>query len=203
MTSQNIGQSDEAELIRRSLAGDGDAFGILVERYQGLAINISYRMIGELPLAEDLAQEAFLKAWLNLSSFRGESTFRSWLGRIVTNSTIDYVRRQARFPGSHEHWVAQIDTPAALIMQEETRERVRSAVLSLPMHCRAALVLREYEELSYKEIAQALGIPLGTVMSRLNYARNRLRELLEVDMHRDDDIASAGKKTVTNSEGEA
>jgi RNA polymerase sigma-70 factor, ECF subfamily len=136
-------------------------------------------MAGHAELAEDMVQEAFIKAWLNLPRFRGECSFRSWLGRIVTNTTIDYLRRNAATVILDEDVPSATASPQALAMQAESREQIRRAVLSLPAQSRAALVLREYEDLSYKEIAQVLDIPIGTVMSRLNYARGRLRELLE------------------------
>lgn len=171
--------AQERELIARSVAGDQDAFGVLVERYQRLAISIAYRMTGEIQLAEDLAQEAFVKAWLNLPKFRGESSFRSWLGRIVTNSTIDYLRAHTPEAELSELTPARSESPPVSVLKMELEEQVRAAVLSLPAQSRVALILREYEGMSYKEIASVLGIPMGTVMSRLNYARGKLRKMLE------------------------
>jgi len=140
---------------------------------------VVYRMCGDANLAEDSAQEAFIRAWRHLPSYRPHSPFRNWVYRIATNVALDMLRR--------ERETVDIDTlslvspdggPEALVEGEERGERVRQAVLALPPDSRAALVLREYEGLSYREIADTLGIPIGTVMSRLNYARNRLRESL-------------------------
>jgi len=168
----------ESRLIARSVAGDKDAFGALVQRYQRFACSVVYRMTGRPELAEDLAQEAFVRAWLHLANFRGESQFRTWLGRIVTNATIDYLRANKVDLALDERLPARGEPLPAQAMRSEVEETVRRAVLALPEESRAALILREYEGLSYKEIAGALDIPIGTVMSRLNYARTRLREML-------------------------
>lgn len=175
-------ESAESELIRSSIAGDQNAFAVLVNRYQRLATSIVYRMTGQSQLAEDLAQEAFIRAWLNLSTFKGESSFRSWLGHIVTNLTIDHLRRNKTELALDEQLPVQTISPQARALQAELRDQVRSAVLAIPPQSRAALVLREFEGLSYREIAGVLDIPIGTVMSRLSYARAKLRELLEPEL---------------------
>lgn len=182
----------EAILLARSRAGDKAAFGALAERYSSFAIGVAYRMTGNSQLAEDLAQEAFIKAWRKLPQFRGDCSFKVWLGRIVTNTTLDYLRRQnpeqpldeATLPAPPAE-----EAPLRHLEQEEMRQLVRQAVLSLPAQCRIALILREYEGLSYREISETLDIPMGTVMSRLHYARQLLREklapLLELPAHTD------------------
>ena len=118
-------------------------------------------------------------AWVQIHRFRSGSSFRNWLYRIATNATLDMLRREKE--------TVNIDTlplpspqdgPEAALERGERGDQVRQAVLALPAAARAVLVLREYEGLSYREIAEALEIPLGTVMSRLSYARTRLRELL-------------------------
>lgn len=182
----------EAVLLARSRAGDKDAFGALAQRYCSFAVGVAYRMTGSSQLAEDLAQEAFIKAWRKLPQFRGDCSFRVWLGRIVTNTTLDYLRRQnpeqpldeAVLPAPPAE-----DAPLRHLEREEMRQLVRQAVLSLPAQCRVALILREYEGLSYREIAETLDIPMGTVMSRLHYARQLLRDklapLVELPEHTD------------------
>ncbi len=170
---------NEAELIAQAQQGDRGAFGQLVRRHRGGVINVVYRMCGDANLADEAAQEAFIRAWQHLPGYRPRSPFRNWLYRIATNAARDALRREAR--------TVDIDTvpvtdstqgPQAAVEAQELGERVQQAVLSLPPASRAVLVLREYEGLSYKEIADTLGIPMGTVMSRLNYARNLLRESL-------------------------
>jgi RNA polymerase sigma-70 factor (ECF subfamily) len=170
---------EELDLVVRAQGGDKRAFGELVRRHRKGVVNVVYWMCGDANVAEDAAQEAFIRAWQHLPSYRPRSPFRNWLYRIATNAARDSLRR--------ERDVADIDAldlpssdpgPGAVVERKERGAQVREAVLELPPASRAVLVLREYEGLSYREIADTLGIPIGTVMSRLNYARNRLREAL-------------------------
>lgn len=169
----------ESELITAAQQGDRRAFGELVRQHRAGVINVVYRMCGDAHVAEDAAQEAFIRAWQHLPNYRPRSPFRNWVYRIATNVAVDVLRREKE--------TVDIDTlpliasnggPEAAVEGQEQSERVQQAVLALPQASRAALVLREYEGLSYREIAEMLDIPIGTVMSRLNYARNRLRESL-------------------------
>jgi RNA polymerase sigma-70 factor (ECF subfamily) len=173
----------ELDLITRAQQGDRQAFGELVRRHREGAINVVYRMCGDADLAEDAAQEAFVRAWQHLASYRPRSPFRNWVYRIATNVALDALRRERETVDVDTLVLATPDEgPEAAAIGEERIERVRQAVLALPPASRAALVLREYEGLSYREIADTLDIPIGTVMSRLNYARNRLRESLAPDL---------------------
>ena len=138
-----------------------------------------YRMCGDANLAEDAAQEAFIRAWQHLANYRPRSPFRNWVYRIATNVALDVLRREKETVDVEVLPLTSSNRgPEATVARKERGERVRQAVLALPPASRAALVLREYEGLSYQEIADTLDIPIGTVMSRLNYARNRLRKLL-------------------------
>jgi len=169
----------ELELIARAKQGDRQAFGELVRRHREGVINVVYRMCGDANLAEDAAQEAFIRAWQHLPSYRPRSPFRNWVYRIATNAARDTLRRERETVDIDELSLATPDAgPETMVEGEERGERVRMAVLALPPASRSVLTLREYEGLSYREIADTLGIPIGTVMSRLNYARNRLRESL-------------------------
>jgi RNA polymerase sigma-70 factor (ECF subfamily) len=140
-------------------------------------------MSGDLQFAEEAAQEAFLRAWQRLNTYRPEFSFRNWVFAIAANLAIDNLRREPKTVD-----LEATLTPAAGDSPEEQVEanlragRVRQSILSLPAASRAVLVLREYEGLSYREIGEMLGIPIGTVMSRLNYARSRLRELLAAEL---------------------
>jgi RNA polymerase sigma-70 factor (ECF subfamily) len=139
-------------------------------------------MCGDAQVAEDAAQETFIQAWLHLASYRSQSSLRNWLYRIAVNAATDMLRREKRILPTALEDLQLSDPkpgPEAVFSQEERIALVKKAVLSLPDACRAVLVLREYEGLSYHEIADALEIPVGTVMSRLNYARKVLRERLE------------------------
>jgi len=173
----------EGQLVARSREGDKEAFGELVHRYQRLVIGIAYRMSGDAALAEDAAQDAFLRAWQSLPSFehRGAGSFRAWLCRITINITTDRLRRAHPTVALEAQSLPGGLRPDEAYLRSEEAQAVREAILRLPEASRAALILREYEGLSYREIAEALNIPMGTVMSRLNYARRKLREELEAN----------------------
>jgi RNA polymerase sigma-70 factor (ECF subfamily) len=169
----------ELELITQAQRGDRQAFGELVRHHREGVINVVYRMCGDANLAEDAAQEAFIRAWQHLPNYQPRSPFRNWVYRIATNAARDVLRRERETVDVDELPLAASDEgPEAITEREERGERVRQAVLALPPAGREVLVLREYEGLSYREIADTLGIPIGTVMSRLNYARNHLRKSL-------------------------
>ena len=169
----------ELGLIRQAQRGDRRAFGELVRRHREGTINVVYRMCGDAALAEEAAQEAFIRAWTNLPKYKPRSPFRNWLYRIAVNVARDALRRERPSVDIDSVVVASPERgPEAAAEVEESSQRVRQAVLDLPPASRSVLVLREYEDLSYREIADTLGIPIGTVMSRLNYARGLLRQTL-------------------------
>jgi RNA polymerase sigma-70 factor (ECF subfamily) len=169
----------ELELITQAQQGDRQAFGELVRHHREGVVNVVYRMCGDANLAEDAAQEAFIRAWQHLPSYQPRSPLRNWVYRIATNVALDMLRRERETVDIDALSLATSNKgPEAMVEGKERGEHVRQAVLALPPASRVVLVLREYEGLSYQEIADTLGIPIGTVMSRLNYARNRLRESL-------------------------
>jgi RNA polymerase sigma-70 factor, ECF subfamily len=174
---------NEHRLVCQAQNGDRDAFGDLVCLYRLPVIQVVYRMCGDARLAEDAAQKAFIQAWLHLPGFRPHSSFRNWLYRIAVNAALDVLRREK--PGLD---IEQVDLPAQSeqmenrLEQGERLQTVRRAVLELPEASRAVLILREYEGFTYQEIAETLEIPLGTVMSRLNYARKCLLERLRMEL---------------------
>lgn len=171
--------SDEQAWIAGALRGDRQAFGELVRRHRAGVVNVVYRMCGEPALAEDAAQEAFLRAWRNLERYQPRFSFRSWVYRIALNVAVDALRRERPTTDLSDALLgAHTDSPEAQVERQQQAEQVRQAVLALPPASRAVLVLREYEGLTYHEMAEALEIPLGTVMSRLNYARSQLRRVL-------------------------
>jgi len=173
----------ETGLIEKSRQGDRSSFGELVCQYQPGVVHVVYRMCSDLDLAEDAAQEAFLRAWLHLDSFQTGSSLRNWLYRIAINVALDRLRREKGTLQDLEtiEVADPAEGPEAELLHKETRQRVQQAIQSLSEANRAVLVLREYGSLSYQEIAGTLDIPIGTVMSRLNYARSRVRDLLEID----------------------
>ena len=176
---------DENGLIEQARRGDRNAFGELVSRYYPGVVRVVYRLCGDTGLAEDMAQEAFLRGWINLPSFRPQSSLRNWLYRIAVNATLDVLRRRKDEPledQADRMYPDQADGPETTLIEKERVALLQQAMRSLPEAARSVLVLREYGGLSYQEIANVLEVPVGTVMSRLNYARNRLRELLKGDL---------------------
>ncbi len=181
-----ISQANETELVTRAQHGDRNAFSELVRIHAQGVMNVVYRMCGNMHVAEDAAQETFIQAWLRLPSYRQKSSLRNWLYRIAVNTAIDMLRKEKRIlPNAVEdlHLMATQAGPEATFLSGEQTELVQGAISTLPDASRAVLILREYEDLSYKEIANALDIPVGTVMSRLNYARKLLKEQLEVHLY--------------------
>ena len=180
-TAARMTAIDETELVHRAKNGERNAFSELVCIHAQGVRNVIYRMCGDAQIAEDAAQETFIQAWLHLSSYRPQTSLRNWLYRIAFNAATDMLRKEQRIlPNALEDLQLSdpLPGPEAVFSQEERTTLVKKAILSLPDACRAVLVLREYEEMSYHEIAEALDIPLGTVMSRLNYARKLLKERL-------------------------
>ena len=171
----------EADLIARAQKGDRDAFGELVRQHHAGVVNVVYRMCGDVELAEDAAQDAFIQAWLHLPSFRPGTSLRNWIYRIAVNAALDVLRREPKTPLVDLETLSMPDSsagPETVLLEKERAFAVQRAILSLTEANRSVLTLREYGGLSYQEIAATLNIPLGTVMSRLNYARDRLKEKL-------------------------
>jgi RNA polymerase sigma-70 factor (ECF subfamily) len=166
----------EQDLVTSAQAGDRGAFGELVQLHLRGVVNLVYRLSGELAFSEDIAQEAFIRAWEKLPGYLPNSPFRNWLYRIATNAAIDALRRRKEEVNIDGVVVSAPGSSLEQKLEHKQRdETIRQAVLSLPLASRSVLILREYQQLSYAEIAATLEIPLGTVMSRLNYARTTLR----------------------------
>jgi len=173
---------DEIQLVIQAQNGDRNAFSELVRVHAQGVRNVVYRMCGDVQVAEDAAQETFIRAWQNLSSYRPQTSLRNWLYRIAVNAGTDMLRKEKRILPDDIRDLHLTDggpTPEKLVSKQERAMLVQKAILSLPDTSRAVLVLREYEELSYQEISTTLDIPVGTVMSRLNYARKLLKNKLE------------------------
>lgn len=182
-------------LISRAAKGDEDAFSTLMERYEKLVFNLAYQYTQNREDAADVSQEVFLKLWRTLPSFRGESSFTTWLFRITQNSALDLLRKRSGSPtvsltvesddGEEEGRERDLadptveHDPAASAEQKERTSAVRAAIASLRADHREILVLREMRGFSYSEIAEMLGLELGTVKSRINRARIQVKEFLE------------------------
>ncbi len=175
------GDAEERRLIDRSAAGDQEAFRQLVIRHHRLVINVAFRALGELSLAEDVAQEVFLKVYKALPGYRHEKPFKHWLHRVAANAVTDALRRRrpvVSLDGMAQPPASRESDPMDVATRHDLQKAVRQAIASLPSHYRDTIALQAFGELSYEEIAKTLDVPLGTVMSRLNGAKRLLRERL-------------------------
>ena len=187
-------QLDE-ELVARVQQGDKKAFDLLVLKYQHRIIQLVNRYVKDHSEAQDVAQEAFVKAYRALGSFRGEAAFYTWLYRIAINTAKNYLVARARRNSDYEVDIQDaevtdsipqlqgVETPERLLISEEIVETIRTAIDKLPEDMRIAIMLREFEGMSYEEIAATMDCPVGTVRSRLFRAReaidNKLNPLLD------------------------
>ena len=181
----------DQELVRRVQAGDQSAFNLLVLKYQHRVLKLVGRFVNDPTEAEDVAQEAFLKAYRALASFRGDSAFYTWLYRIAINTAknalVSQRRRPVDFdldlqdPDQYERQarLKEADTPEGVLLTDEIRTVVEEAMEQLPEDLRTAIVLRELEGLSYEEIAEAMDCPVGTVRSRIFRAREAIDKKLK------------------------
>lgn len=185
----NPSASAETDLVERARGGDARAFDRLVQEHYVLAYNTAYRMLGNPDQAEDATVEAFARAYRSLDRFRSESSFSTWLYRIVTNVCLDYLRGPTQHTisldegsgddGSLSREVPdESDNPALTALQHRRQQAVHGALLQLSSEHRAVLVLYDLNGFSYEEVGAILGIPVGTVKSRLNRARHALKEEL-------------------------
>ena len=196
-------RDQESAIVRKVLDGDANAFETLVLEYEKNVYNIALRMTGNSEDAADMTQEAFIKAYNSLQAFRGDSKFSVWLYRIVSNVCLDFLRSKNRRPTvslsveDDDGEDTQLDvadesqSPELLLDRKLTRESVRRGLDSLPPDYRQILLLREIQGLSYDEIAQALGLEVGTVKSRIFRARKRLCTFL-IDDGNISDFSSSG-----------
>lgn len=181
-------REEELALVKRSAEGDEAAFERLVVENEKLIYNVALKLTGNPDDAEDAAQEAFIKAYRNIGQFRGESRFSGWLYRLCYNAAMDNMRKNRdpnlRSLTAEDGSDAEIDvedpspTPEENAEREETRRLVREAVAQLPDDKREIIVMREFSNMSYTDIADALGVGEGTVKSRLNRARAALADIL-------------------------
>ena len=176
----------DQQLVQRVQAGEKAAFDLLVRKYQHRVLKLVSRFVSDAAEAEDVAQEAFIKAYRALASFRGDSAFYTWLYRIAINTAknalVSNRRRPVDFdldlqdPEQYDRHarLKEGDTPEGVLLTEEIRSVVEKAMEQLPEDLRTAIVLRELEGLSYEEIAEAMDCPVGTVRSRIFRAREAI-----------------------------
>ena len=173
----------EADLVRKACGGNLFAFEEMVKRYQRRVYAVARRIVQRHDVADDVAQEAFLRAYQALSSFDLQRPFGPWICRIAANLAVNHVRspeaREQELPEGHHETPSPVPDPLRDVLEGEAQRMLLDAMASLPAEQRAVLVLRVVEDFSYREIADALHLEMGTVMSRLARAREKLRLALE------------------------
>lgn len=187
MTAPLAMSSDEL-LLAAWAKGDRDALDELFKRYRSVAYRVAYRLLGNEADALDAVQEGFVKALTHLSGFQGRSSFKTWLLRVVSNASLDLGRQRGRREavsldafGQKERETVEppvLPDPAARLERADLRQQLQQALAKLPEAQRRTFVLHAEADLSYREVADVLGISIGTVMSRLYYARQKLRSFL-------------------------
>jgi RNA polymerase sigma-70 factor (ECF subfamily) len=193
----------DREKVRAAQAGDREAFDFLVEKYKDIVYAVAYRFAHDPDLALDLAQDSFIRAYRGIKSFKGRSSFSTWLYRVAMNTCIDYTRKKARSVDTQTvpEEVAEyagVETvsgraprsPASQALSGELGDKIQEAIDALPEYHKSVFVLYEIEGLSYKEIAEVVGCSIGTVMSRLHYARKKLQRMLQPYVDRGDAVGS-------------
>ncbi|MEM8816267.1 MAG: RNA polymerase sigma factor RpoE [Pseudomonadota bacterium] len=179
-------ESTDTKLVRRVQKGDKGAFDLLVLKYQHKIVNLVMRYVRDQEQAQDITQEAFIKAYRALPRFRGDSAFYTWLYRIAVNTAKNHLAAQRRRPldieldlqdpeqyGLHAK-LKETDTPEGVTISEELKSTVEKAIQALPDDLRTAIVLRELDGMSYEEIAQTMECPVGNVRSRIFRARDAI-----------------------------
>ena len=189
------GTSPDSALAQEAAEGRESAFRELLERYERPVFSLVYRMVRERDLAEDLAQDAFIRAFRGIGTYKPEYKFSSWIFRIAHNVTIDHLRRKrldtismegSRYAGTDEERersrpvvASEDESPAEHVENQELGGEIEEAIGKLRPHYRTAILLRHVEGRSYREIAEITDMPLGTVKTHIHRARAELRELLQ------------------------
>lgn len=183
-------QDPDSELVKLAKAGSKSDFGKLVNHYYEMVYAVVYGVVRHHEQARDVTQEVFLKAYRDIQNFAGQSKFKTWLYRISVNAAIDLTRQRKPVESLDATDASDEEDRPALVIPDkssgprenagrrELRSLLEKAIEELSPDHRAVVVLREWEELSYEEIAETLGLQIGTVMSRLFYARKKLAEIL-------------------------
>jgi RNA polymerase sigma-70 factor (ECF subfamily) len=181
-----VSERTDELLIEKALRGDGESFGLLVEKYRRKVFGVAYHMLADRETATDVAQEAFVKAYERLDTFSGGGSFVGWLISITSNLCVDILRRRKHKPASLEQ--AQEDkgfepvdgaqSPESKVATEETAGAITEAMQKLPVAQRLAITLRHIEGLSYEEISKVMAIPTGTAKTHVHRGRERLIRML-------------------------
>lgn len=185
-------RDEDYEIVLRVQAGDKAAFNLLVEKYHRRVSRLLVRLLKNQEDIEDVVQETFIKAYRAIGNFRGESAFYTWIYRIAINTAKNLLLTQKRKPSQALEYeneegetfednsaLSNIDTPESLYLTRQVAETVNKAMMALPSDLRDAIVMREIDGLSYEEIAEAMGCPIGTVRSRIFRAREAISQKIK------------------------
>ena len=199
---------DDKALAKLAGQGDQNAFAQLVERYSRLVYTLAVSRVGNHHDAEEIAQTVFFKVWRALPEFRGEAAFSTWLYRTAVNTSTDFLRQKGRREAALSLDDPDLPQtahpgqgPAEAALENERRHALSRGIDALPDQARTILLLREYQGLSYEEIADALDLPLGTVRSRLARARTSLANILRKDGNLWEDLSSNSAKAEAKGGG--
>lgn len=189
ISSKKRNKDKDLMLVRRAKKGDYRSFDLLVLKYQSRAIALAIKFVKDIHIAEDIAQESFIKAYKSLNSFREESAFYTWLYRIVSNTSKNYLASKKRrkeyseseFYSDEDNYsnifdISGGDSPEDILAASNLRETIFAAVSNLPEEIKTAISLREFEGLSYEEISEVTSCPIGTVRSRIFRGREIIQE---------------------------
>nr|WP_068555001.1 sigma-70 family RNA polymerase sigma factor [Thermotalea metallivorans]KXG77098.1 ECF RNA polymerase sigma-E factor [Thermotalea metallivorans] len=182
----------ENNLIEKSKQGDVESFETLIREYQTVAFNIAFRMLGNMEDANDVTQEALIKVYKSIKTFHGQSSFSTWLYRIVTNTCLDELRKRKRQKAySYHHPIETEDgeierdmedygnSTEEIVERKETIKSIQDAINALPEQHKTVIVLRDIRGFNYEQIAEILDCPQGTIKSRISRARISLKEIIE------------------------
>jgi RNA polymerase sigma-70 factor (ECF subfamily) len=171
-------EATDSSLVRATLAGDEKAFEALVDKYQKLVFNVAYRMTGNMDESEEITQAVFVKAFEKMGSFNPHFRFFSWIYRITVNETLNFIRHQSRTEELSEFTASQARGPDESYSATELEEKVQAAIQEIRPEYRILVVLKHFNNRSYKEISEILDLPEKTVKSRLYSARQMLKDIL-------------------------
>lgn len=187
MKNKKVNHTDKEDLrlVRKAKKGNQKAFEKLVFKYQQLIYSLVRKMVIEHENTNDIVQDTFVKAYRNLEHFKEQYTFYPWLHRIAINTTLNFIEKKRRYKETfsraenQEEYSSQNGNALKKIIQNEYKQQIKLALKKLPIEQRMVFILRTSEDLSYQEISEQLDISIGTVMSRLSRAREKLKELLQ------------------------
>ena len=192
-------------LVRRLKRGDYKAFDLLLLKYQSRVVGLALKFVKDLQIAEDIAQESFLKAYKSINSFREESAFYTWIYRITVNTSKNYLTSKSRKKELSETDINRLEdsedvfdipggsSPEEILSANNLREVIMGSLTNLPEDIRTAISLREFEGLTYEEISEVLGCPIGTVRSRIFRGREIMQERISPILNEDNKLNKSSK----------